>query len=106
MCIELTHHPRTRQAVVEHRKKTVKMQSTIALFFALVIMGASANRIQWARLLAQLQNDLELPVVDQREPKTLASATRANGSSYQAIMQELGMRYMCTVLYSRASLLQ
>ena len=75
-------------------KRRLKMQSAIALFFALVIMGASANRIQWARLLAQLQDDLELPVVDQKEPKTLASATRANGSSYQVIMQELGMRYV------------
>ena len=80
------------------------MQSTVALFFALVIVGASAEglpglgRIQWAKLLAQLQDDLELPLIDQKEQKTLASATRANGSSYQVIMQELGMRYVHSII--------
>ena len=72
------------------------MTSTIALFFVLVIMGASADdqgRIQWAKLLTQLQDDSDYPVIDPKEPTITALASATNGSTHEVIMQELGMRY-------------
>ena len=92
-------HPRSRQATVEHqlnKERRLEMKSAIALpsvFFVLVIMGASADgqgRIQWAKLLAQLQDDLDFPVIDPKEPTDSFPAT--NVSTHDVIMQELGMR--------------